>query len=263
MLRLENISCGYKEKIILNDLSFEFKSKKIVGIIGPNGSGKTTLLRAITKVVPLLEGNISFEGKDISVMSYREIARYIAVANSDIEAQFDISVEDFVALGRIPHQQPLQLFENSHDLAAIEEALQMTEMISLRTRPLRSLSAGERQMAIIAKALAQEPRLLLLDEPVVHLDISHQGYILDLISRLHREKDLSVIIVLHELNLASEYCDELILLDKGRVVKSGDPHEVIKKQIIEAIYKTEVVMAKNPVSGKPCVFISAKEQNRG
>ena len=261
MLRVENISCGYKEKAILNNLSFEFKSKKMTGIIGPNGSGKTTLLRAITKVLPLLEGKIVLDGKDIQLMSYRDIAQYIAVANSGMEVQFDISVEDFVALGRIPHQHPLQFFENAHDQEIIEQALRLTETLSFRKRPLVHLSAGERQMAIIAKALAQEPRLLLLDEPVVHLDIFHQKYILDLISRLHIEQNLSVIIVLHELNLAAEYCDELILLDQGMVFTAGTPQEVISKKIIETIYKTKVVVAKNPASGKPCVFIAKKEKS--
>ncbi len=262
MLKLQNVCCGYAEEFLLQDINLTIKGEKITGIIGPNGSGKTTLLRAITKVLPLLGGKIILDGKNVAFMSSKEIAQYIAVANNDIEAQFDISVEDFTALGRIPHQQPLQFFENSRDQEKIEQALQMTGMLSFRLRPLRCLSAGERQMAVIAKALAQEPRLLLLDEPVAHLDISHQRYILDLISRLHRESNLSVIIILHELNLASEYCDELILLDQGRVFQSGSPREVMKKEIIEQIYKTEVVMAENPVSGKPHIFIASK-QTRG
>ena len=260
MLQIENIRCGYKEKIILNDLSTTFEGKKIAGIIGPNGSGKTTFLRAITKALPLLGGRIVLNGKDIALMSYKEIAQYIAVANSDIEASFDISVEDFVALGRIPHQQPLQFFENDYDWGKIEQALRLTDMTSFRKRQLSALSAGERQLAIIAKALAQEPKLLLLDEPVVHLDIAHQRHILDLIKRMHEENDLSVIIVLHELNLAAEYCDELRLFEQGRVFASGTPEEVLRKQMIETIYKTEVVMAKNPESGKPCVFICAKQR---
>lgn len=263
MLRIEKISCGYKEKVILNELSTTFKREQITGIIGPNGSGKTTLLRAITKALPLLSGTIVLNNNNIASMPNREMAQYIAVANSDIDIPFDINVEDFVALGRIAHQPPLQFFETNYDLEKIDHALHVTGMTAFRKRALGALSAGERQLAIIAKALAQEPKLLLLDEPVVHLDISHQRHILDLIKRMHTENNLSVIIVLHELNLAAEYCDELRLLEQGRVVSSGIPKEVLKKEIIEAIYKTDVVMAKNPKSGKPCVLISAKENRRG
>lgn len=263
MLKLKNISCGYQEKCILQNITLNLGQKKIIGIIGPNGSGKTTLLRAITKVIPLLAGQIMLQGKDIACMGYKELAESIAVASNDLELQFDISVEDFVALGRIPHQKPLQFFESSYDKTIIHQALEMTEIVQLKARSMRDLSAGERQLAIIAKALAQEPKLLLLDEPVVHLDISHQVYILDLIKRLHKEKALSVIIVLHELNLASEYCDALVLLNKGRVHTQGTSEQVLTREIIEQAYKTEVVIDKNPVSGKPYLFMVSEEAKTG
>lgn len=258
MLKIKNINCGYKNQFSLKRISLEVQQKEIVGIIGPNGSGKTTLLRAITKILPLSSGQITFNNEDISGMSHKQIGQNIALASSDIETGFDISVEDFVALGRIPHQEILQLFENKKDIRIVEEALEMTGVQYLRKRLLNNLSAGERQMAVIAKALAQEPKLLLLDEPVVHLDISHQSYILNLIKRLHKSKDLTVIIVLHELNLASEYCDKLVLLNKGSVYKTGAPIDVFQDDIMEELYKTKVQIAKNPLSGKPHIFIIAE-----
>jgi len=259
MLKIENIHCGYKNDFRLEGISFEAKQKEIIGIIGPNGSGKTTLLRAITKILPLASGRIIFGGEDLADMSYKHIAQNIALASSDMETGFDISAEEFVALGRIPHQNALQLVENKKDAQVIEQAMAMTGIENLRKRPLRYLSAGERQMAVIAKALAQEPKLLLLDEPVVHLDISHQAYILNLIKRLHKTSGLTVIIVLHELNLASEYCDKLVLLNAGRMYKRGAPAEVFQQRIINDLYKTKVQIAENPLSGKPYVFIVAEQ----
>ncbi|MBU1087593.1 MAG: ABC transporter ATP-binding protein [Candidatus Omnitrophica bacterium] len=260
MLELKNLSCGYTDQFFVKDISFTVGENQVVGIIGPNGSGKTTLLRAITKVLPLECGEIEFNKKNISQMSYKQLAQNIAVVSNDIELNFNITVHDFVALGRIPHQGNFQFFESSQDQNIIDQALELTEMTGFAQRPLAQLSAGERQMAIIAKALAQKPKLLLLDEPIVHLDISHQVYIMNLLRRLNKQHDLSVIIVLHELNFAAEYCDQLILMNKGMVDMIGKPEKVLNKQTIEAVYKTEVMVSRNPVSDKPHVFvISAKE----
>ncbi|MFH1062829.1 MAG: ABC transporter ATP-binding protein [Candidatus Omnitrophota bacterium] len=259
MLQLKNISCGYSEQFCLRDINFNVREKQIVGIIGPNGSGKTTLLRAITRVLPLRAGSAIFNQKNISRMSYKELAQNIAVVSNDIEANFDISVEDFVALGRIPHQGNFQFFENALDQKIIRQSLEMTDLVGFAKRNLCELSAGERQMAIIAKSLAQKPKLLLLDEPIVHLDIFHQMYIMDLLKRLNKKHNLSVIIVLHELNFAAEYCDQLVLMDKGLVHKIGSVEQVLNKATIETVYKTDVLVSKNPVSQKPHVFLVAKD----
>lgn len=261
MLEIKNISCGYAEQFFLKDIKFDVPEKQIMGIIGPNGSGKTTLLRAMTKVLPLHSGTINFNAQDISKMTYKQLAQNIAVVSNDIEMNFNINVEDFVALGRIPHQADFQFFEDEQDKKIIRQALEMTELTAFAKRSLDELSAGERQMAIIAKALAQKPRLLLLDEPIVHLDISHQVYIMDLLRRLNKQHGISVIIVLHELNFAAEYCDCLVLMNKGRVNKIGSPQQVLDQQTIEAVYQTKVLVRENPVSLKPHVFIiSDKEQ---
>lgn len=260
MLEIKDISCGYSARFRLENIEFNVQEKQIVGIIGPNGSGKTTLLRAITKVLPLQSGAISFNAQDISAMTYKQLAQNIAVVSNDIEFNFDINVEDFVALGRIPHQSAFQFFEDADDKKIVEQALAMTELSGFARRTLAELSAGERQMAIIAKALAQKPKLLLLDEPIVHLDISHQVYIMNLLRRLNKHQGISVIIVLHELNFAAEYCDQLVLMDKGKVSRIGTPEQVLIKQTIEAVYQTEVMISENPVSRKPHVFIISEEK---
>lgn len=259
MLKMENVSCGYRNEFVLKDINLDIRQKQITGIIGPNGSGKTTLLRAITKILPLISGSIVFDQRNLKGFSLKELARNIALASNEIEIGYDISVEEFVALGRIPHQSPLQLFENKKDEEAVHQALAMIEMENFRSRPVKNLSAGEQQMVIIAKALAQEPKLLLLDEPVVHLDISHQIYILNLIKRLNKMKNLSVLIVLHELNLAAEYCDKLVLLDKGCLNRIGTPEQVLQEDIIKQVYATDIIIGRNPRSGKPCIFVTADE----
>lgn len=264
MLESKNLTCGYGQQFLLKNINFKCHEKEIVGIIGPNGSGKTTLLKAITKVIKIKSGAILFENKKISAMNYLELARNIAVVSGDAQVQFDLSVEEFVALGRIPYQDRFQFVESKHDIEIINAVMKLTNTLSLAKRSMKSLSAGENQLVVIARALAQQPKLLLLDEPTVYLDISHQVEILDLLRRLNRQKGLSVILVLHELNLASEYCDRLILLNKGSIHCAGTPKEVLDYRIIEEVYKTTVVVEENPVSHKPCVLIvTEEEKNRG
>ena len=260
MLRLDKVNCGYGKNFSLKNISFFLPEKEITGIIGPNGAGKTTLLRTITKLLPLNKGNINFCGKDIDQISLQDYAKQVAIVSQEMQFPFDITVEEFVALGRIPHQGKLQFFETDHDLKIINNALKLTDVFSFRKRQLQTLSGGERQRVVIAKALAQEPKLLLLDEAIIFLDISHQVMILDLIRRLHKEKHLNVVIVLHELNLASEYCDRLILLHQGKVHSAGLPQEVLKKEIIEQVYQTKVIIQKHPLSKKPYVLIVPQEK---
>jgi len=262
VLKVNNLTCGYANKTILKDISFELDRGDFVGVIGPNGSGKTTLLRAMTKVIKPYSGTVSFAGKLISRMNFKEAARNIAVVCQDANPYFDISVEEFVGLGRIPHQSKFEFLETKEDEKIIFQAMEMAGILEFRKRLLKNLSGGERQLAVIAKALAQQPKLLLLDEPTVYLDISHQVYILDLIRRLNKEKKVSVLIVLHELNLASEYCQRLILLNNGSVEKIGTPQEVLDYRVIEQVYKTTVVVQKNPISHKPYVFIVPEEEKQ-
>ncbi|MBU4478519.1 MAG: ABC transporter ATP-binding protein, partial [Candidatus Omnitrophica bacterium] len=235
MLTVDGLSCGYGGEFFLKDISFTLGEKEILGIIGPNGSGKTTLLRALIKALRPAGGTIRFEGRDISGLAQREVARSIAVVGQDTAPYFEMSVEEFVSLGRIPHQQDFQFFESRRDEEIVQGAMRLTDTLRFRERLISRLSQGERQLVVIAKALAQEPKLLLLDEPIVYLDISHQVQIMDLVRRLNRREGLSVLVVLHELNLASEYCDKLILLNNGMVHAQGTPQEVLDYRIIEEV----------------------------
>ena len=258
MLQVSNLTCGYGAGFSLRDADMGVEDGEIVGIIGPNGSGKTTLLRAITRVLRPVSGRILFEGQDIWQTKIKELARKIAVVSQGPETGL-MTVEEFVLLGRIPYYSRFQFMETRKDRKIAHDAMALTDSFRLKDQFMERMSGGERQLALIARALAQEPRLLLLDEPTAHLDITHQVGILDLVKRLNKDYGLTVIMVLHDLNLAAEYCHRLVLLNKGRIHKIGPPEEVIDYRIIEDVYKTVVVVEKNPISCKPYVLVVSEE----
>lgn len=259
MLEVRNLTCGYDSKLVLKGITFKVDDRELVGIIGPNGSGKTTLLRAITRVLDPKQGAVFLEEKDIWRMKFKDLARKIAVVPQSFGGT-DMSVEDFVLLGRIPHLRKLQFFESKDDLGTAERCMKLTDTFKLKDRLMSEMSGGERQLVLIARALAQEPRLILLDEPTAHLDITHQVGILDLIKKLNRELGLTVIMVLHDLNLASEYCQRLILINEGRIHKMGQPEEVLNYGVIEEVYRTVVVVEKNPISSRPYILLVSEEE---
>ncbi len=259
LLKINNLSGGYHKETIIKDISSEIKKGDFIGIIGPNGSGKTTLLRLISKVLPPQKGNITFEGKDIASMDLKEFAQSVAFVAQDTIVNFSFSVLEIVLMGRIPHLKRLQL-ETKEDYLIAERSMTMTDTSDLKEKRIDELSSGERQRVIIARALAQEPLLLFLDEPTSHLDIGHQIQILDLLKRLNRQNNLTIVMVLHDLNLASEYCNRLVLLNEGRIFKEGAPLEVLTYQNIEAVYKTVVVVNNNPITYKPYVLLVSGEK---
>lgn len=255
MLEINNLTCGYDTRFSLTDINFKIKEKEFIGIIGPNGSGKTTLFRAITKIIYPKSGKIYFDGIDLSEINFMELARKLAVVSQNSDIDLMLSVEEFVLLGRIPHRGKIQFFESNDDEKIADEAMVLTDTFGFRERQMGSLSGGERQLVYIARALAQKPKMLLLDEPTNQLDIAHQVKIMDLIKKLNKERNITVVIVLHDLNLASEYCDRLVLINNGKVFKIGTPGEVLTYQTIEEVYKTVVLVKENPLSKKPYVFL--------
>jgi iron complex transport system ATP-binding protein len=259
MLYIQRLGCGYHDRQILWDIDLEVIAKEIVGIIGPNGSGKTTLLRAVSRLIKPKEGTIYLDNRDIWQMKYKELSRKIAVVSQGAPEE-SLTVEEFVLLGRIPYFDRLQFLETNRDFEVAEECMRLTDALRLKERPIGQISGGERQLALIARALAQEPTLLLLDEPTTYLDIAHQVGILDLIKRLNRKMGLTVLMVLHDLNLASEYCDRIALLSEGRIHTQGTPEKVLNYKVIEQVYKTVVVVEKNPVSSKPYVLLVSEEE---
>jgi len=261
LYRIDSISGGYGTIPVIREMSFDIQSGDFLGIIGPNGSGKSTLLRLISRVLPPQKGRLLLEDKPVNNMHLKEFCRKAAFVPQDTLINFSFSAEEIVLMGRIPHLKRMQQ-ETKSDFAAAEKAFCLTGTQELRGRLIDELSAGERQLVIIARALAQEPILLLLDEPTAHLDIGHQAQIMNLLRRLNREQGMTIVIVLHDLNLASEYCHRLILLNQGKVFKQGVPEEVLTYLNIEEVYKTVVVVNKNPISGRPYILLSSQEKEK-
>jgi len=254
ILEIKNLSCGYDSQIILSDINLTIEKGKLLGMIGPNGSGKTTLLRAITGVIKPKEGNVFFEGKDIYQIGIKELAKKIAVVPQGIMTN-SMNVEEFVLLGRIPHYKRFQFLETKKDQEIVRKVLELTDTFRLKERSLWQISSGERQLVLIAKALAQEPKLLLLDEPTAHLDIGHQIKIMRLIEKLNKNENLTVLVVLHDLNLASQYCEELVLLNEGKIIRHGSVNEVLNYRDIEMVYKTTVLIKENPLNKRPFIIL--------
>lgn len=261
MLKIAGLTCGYEKKTVLSDINFRVDSGEFLGVIGPNGSGKTTLLRALSRVIAPIDGKVFWQDKDIRTIPAKELARDIAVVSQNSSLD-NLTAEEFILLGRIPYCGAFQFFETKKDLEVVRKAMDLTGTIRFKDRVLNHMSGGEKQLVLIARALAQEPKLLLLDEPTAHLDITHQVNILDLIARLNRDFGLTVIMVLHDLNLASEYCHKLLLIDSGRIYKTGHPWEIFNSRDIEEVYKTKILIERNPVSLKPYIVLVSEEYGR-
>jgi len=257
ILEIKDLVSGYDAREVVRGVSFVLQRGSFIGIIGPNGAGKTTLLKSISRMLKPKKGAIFYQGKDISSFRIKELARHLAVIPQDLEIPFSFTVGEFVKMGRFPHLGRFQKFKR-HDHEAVEKALILTDTEGIAERKINELSAGEKQRVIIAQGLAQEPELLLLDEPTSHLDITHQVQILNLLKRLNIENNLTVMAILHDLNLASEFCKELILMHNGRIHKMGLPQDVLTYRNIEDVYKTVVIVKENPLSGKPYVFVVPK-----
>jgi len=259
LLKIDNVSGGYYKEDIIKGISLDIDQGDFMGIIGPNGSGKTTLLRLATRILCPARGRIFFKGEDVFQMDLKEFCRRVAFVSQDISTDFSFTVNEIALMGRIPHLKRLQ-FETKKDMDIAEKALTLTDTLSFRDKRIDELSAGERQRVIIARALTQEPALLLLDEPTSHLDIGHQIQILDLLKKLNRQNKLTIAMILHDLNLASAYCNRIALLDKGVIYKQGRPEEVLTYQNIEAVYKTIVIVNKNPVTLRPNIILVPGEK---
>ena len=268
ILQVDNLCLGYQKENILQDISFSINRGEFISVIGPNGSGKTTLIKAISKYITPRQGGIYLNGKNIQNLSGKELARDIAVVMQSADP-VAMSVEDYVLLGRLPFMEKFQFFESRKDIEIVRNYMALTDILKLKTSRMNEISGGERQLASIARALTQSPSLLVLDEPTSHLDITHQVQILDLISSLKQKLSLTVLMVLHDLNLAAEYSDRLILLNKPKVkhnsksstiYKTGTPDKVITESSIHEVYNTRVIVRKNPVSNKPSVFLVSQNQ---
>jgi iron complex transport system ATP-binding protein len=259
LLEIKNISFGYHNTEILQNVSFSVQKGDFLGIVGPNGAGKTTLFKLISKLLKPWQGNIIYEGKNLENIPLEKLAKKTAVIPQILETPFSFTVEEFVLMGRFPHLKKFQSIQKE-DLQITEQSLKLADVYHLKSHKLSQLSGGERQRVILAQGFAQTPRLLLLDEPTAHLDITHQTRILDLLKRLNKEQGLTVIVVLHDLNLASEYCNRVILLKEGRLFQEGQPQDIFTYANIEKVYNTVVVVEKNPISSKPYILLVSEQE---
>jgi iron complex transport system ATP-binding protein len=248
-LHCEQVSFAYGASEVLSAISCEVSAGEILGLLGPNGSGKSTLVRLMSGVRVPRVGRVTYDGRNLRTYSRDELARAIAVVPQETVIGLPFSVLEVVLMGRSPYLGKFG-FESAHDLAVAQRAMEHTGVASLATREVHALSGGERQRVILARALAQEPRVLLLDEPTAFLDIKHQVAVYDLIKQLSREQDLAVVAILHDLNLASLYCDHLALLKAGRMFCQGTPEQVLTYANIKAVYETEVYIDLNDLTGK-------------
>ncbi|OTA40989.1 MAG: iron ABC transporter ATP-binding protein, partial [Symbiobacterium thermophilum] len=245
MLRIESLTAGYGGEPVLKGLDLAVARGEFLVVVGPNGSGKSTLVRAVTGALTPTGGRILLEGRDLRTLRPREVARVLAVVAQDTSVGFDFTVEEVVALGRTPYLPPLRS-ETPRDRAAVERAMRLTGTAPLAGRVITALSGGERQRVMVARALAQEPRLLILDEPTAHLDIANQVEVLDLVRRLNRTEGLTVLAILHDLNLAALYADRLVMLKDGRVWAGGPPAEVLTEANILTVYGSRVKVVRHP-----------------
>ena len=260
-LTARGLSCGYGKKMILEGIDLVIDRGDLLVILGPNGSGKTTLLRALTRSLPPARGEVLFEGKNIWNIPPKYFAKRCAVVSQNVPA-IPMTVEEFVLLGRIPHYGDFQFLETAADLGVADRAMREAGVDHLRDRLMTETSGGERQLAAIARALAQEPEWLFLDEPTAHLDIAHQVAVLGLLARLNRERRLTVVAVLHDLNLAAEYGHKMLLMNRGCIHKMGTPEEVLERATIESVFGTRVSAGRNPVSMKPFVLPLADDSGQ-
>ncbi|HQA60017.1 MAG: ABC transporter ATP-binding protein [Tepidanaerobacteraceae bacterium] len=239
ILKVEKISFKYDRKNVLNDISFTLEVGDFVGILGPNGCGKTTLLKNINRWLKPDQGTVYIDGSNIFQLSVKDLAKRVATVPQDTSLDVSFRVEQVVSMGRNPHLGSFER-ERRRDICVVEDAMKTMDVLHLRDKLINQLSGGERQRVLIARALAQEPTLLLLDEPTSHLDINYQWELLELLKNLCTKKSLTILVVLHDINLASMFCNKVILLKEHRIFKTGTLNEVITEQNIKEVFNMNV-----------------------
>ena len=253
LVSVENLTTGYETDPIVSEISLSIPSGCLFGILGPNGAGKTTLFKALSKVLKPWEGTICYRDRDITKLGRREFARQVSVVPQFHGELPPYTVEEFVRLGRYPHMNRFAAL-HSDDYEIVAETLDLLDIARCRIKKITTLSGGEMQRVFLAQALVQRPALILMDEPTTHLDITHQIKILDLVKSLSENQGLTVVIILHDLNLASAYCDHIALMKDGKVFAKGPPAEVLTGKHIEEVYETRVYIRNDPVVSKPHIF---------
>lgn len=249
VLETRNLTVSYGEKIILNKLNMKIHQGEFVGILGPNGTGKSTLIKAITQLIDIQSGEIYIQNINNNNLTQKDRAKLISVVPQEFSIEFDFTNFDIVMMGRNPHMGKKSKKENN-DYEIVKEAMILTNTWNYKDRDFNELSGGERQRVIVARAIAQQTDIILLDEPTSHLDIHHQLEVMELIQLLKDKKNITVMAVLHDINMAARFSDRLMLLSDGNVVAQGTPEEVIKEENLSKIYHMEMIVRENKILRK-------------
>ena len=253
-LEISSLTYCYDKKLVLDGVDFEIREGEVIGILGPNGCGKTTLLKNLNKNLTPNDGCILLDGEDLETILKRDIAKKIAVVPQTNEINFAFTVRDIVAMGRIPFQSMLG-GESREDQRYIDDAIEQTGLSDLVDRHINTMSGGERQRVIIARAIAQTPKIILMDEPTLHLDISMQFDALNLVHRLAKKNGLTVVIVSHDLPMVARYCDRILMLHDHKIHALGTPEEVLTPENMKTVFNVDAEMQKDPKTGRNTVIL--------
>lgn len=254
VLEVRKLSAAYGERTVLENVTFSVRGGEFLIVIGPNGSGKSTLVKAVSGTIKPATGEVTVRGRPLDRYSRKALARCMALVPQIQPAGIPFSVAEVVLMGRSPH---LGFFgtENAEDLSIAEQAMSFTGVLELARRKFDQLSTGERQRVLIARAVCQQPRIILLDEPTASLDLAHQVHIMELMEKLRSRDGTTVIMVSHDLNLAAMYADRLLLLKEGRVVSMGSPREVLTGETLEQTYGCGLLVDNNPAKDVPRITL--------
>lgn len=249
----EHVSAGYNRTTVLRDMHFAVAEGEMVALLGPNGAGKSTLLRVLTGLHQPSAGKVRIFGQDVCRLQALDRSRLIAVVPQELKTPMAYTVEELVLMGRAALLNPWQA-PTAADRLVVERAMVYTDVSDLRDRPLEALSGGEKQRAVIAMALAQEPRVIVMDEPTTHLDLNHSLEIMQIIERLNRNQRVTVLMTSHDLNLAAEFCQRLILMDHGALIADGAPSEVLREDVLRDVYHCDIRVGQEPHTGAVLVL---------
>ena len=253
MIRAEQLTSGYEKLTVFSDLDVTIKKGRITTIIGPNGCGKSTLLKTIGRILKQKNGAVFLQEKDMKSISTKAIAKKLALLSQNPEAPLQLKVEELISYGRFPHRKNVGNL-SSKDKQVIEWAMDITRTTAFRDREIAQLSGGQRQKVWLAMALAQETNILLLDEPTTYLDLAHQLEVLQIVERLNKEHQCTIVMVLHDINHAARFSHELIAMKAGEIVTVGSPNEILAKDVLKKVFHIDARIMIDPENGSPVCF---------